>query len=499
MKKSYGMTLLRMLIGWHFLYEGLYKLVQPGGWSAEGYLRTSQWFAAPLFHTMDATPWLLKAVDLMNMWGLTLIGLALIVGVLVRPAAVAGVILLLFYYVAQPPFLAPSADGHFLWIDRNVVEAAALLAVLLVPSYGIGAYLAALPRRLFKRRLKKEKDNDAVVGKVASPGRRELLLSLSSLPVIGAFGYAFFRKHGPVWERENLKGKADAVTSATVKAFEFADIKDLKRPMDKFGQIGNLKLSRMLLGGNLIGGWAHARDLLYTDKLVKAYHSDWRIFRTFHMAEQCGMNAVLTNPSLMRVITDYWKKEGGKIQFISDCGHPDGLIKGAQFSVENGASAVYTHGGVSDGWAKKGEYKKFEETLAAMRKLGVPAGIGAHRLETVKGCVEHGIIPDFWMKTLHRTEYWSARTEDGYYSKDNVWCLDPDEVAAYMETLAQPWIAFKILAAGALKPEQAFPYTFKSGADFICVGMYDFQVVDNVNLVNTVLDSKIDRKRPWRA
>jgi uncharacterized membrane protein YphA (DoxX/SURF4 family) len=488
-----------MLIGWHFLYEGLYKLVQPGGWSAEGYLRTSQWFAAPLFHTMAATPWLLKAVDLMNMWGLTLIGLALIVGVLVRPAAAAGFILLLFYYVAQPPFLAPSADGHFLWIDRNVVEAAALLAVLLVPSYGIGSYLAALPRRLFKRRLKKEKEDDAVVGRVASPGRRELLLSLSSLPVIGAFGYAFFRKHGPVWERENLKGKPDAVTSATVKAFEFADIKDLKRPMDKFGQIGNLKLSRMLLGGNLIGGWAHARDLLYTDKLVKAYHSDWRIFRTFHMAEQCGMNAVLTNPSLMRVITDYWKKEGGKIQFISDCGHPDGLIKGAQFSVDNGAAAVYTHGGISDGWAKKGEYKKFEETLAAMRKLGVPAGIGAHRLETVKGCVEHGIIPDFWMKTLHRTEYWSARTEDGYYSKDNVWCLDPDEVAAYMETLEQPWIAFKILAAGALKPEKAFPYTFKSGADFICVGMYDFQVVDNVNLVNTVLDSKIERKRPWRA
>ena len=495
MKRNVGMTILRMLIGWHFLYEGVFKLVQPGGWSAAGYLRMSKWFAAPLFHHIAETPGLLRAVDLMNMWGLTLIGLALLLGLLVRPAAFFGVVLLVFYYVAQPPFLAPSADGHFLWIDRNVVEAAALLAVMLIPSYGLGWYLEALPRKLFKRKLKSEDGGRGI----SSPGRRDLLMSLSSLPLIGAFGYAFFRKHGPVWERENLKAKVDATTSATVKAFDFADIKDLTKRVDKFGKIGDLKLSRMFLGGNLMGGWAHARDLLYTDKLVKAYHTDERVFRTFRMAEQCGMNAILTNPALMRVINDYWKKEGGKILFISDCGHKEGLIRGAQLSVENGASAVYTHGGMSDGWAKAGEYKKFEETLAAMRKLGVPAGIGAHRLETVKLCVEHGIFPDFWMKTLHHTNYWSARTEDGYYSKDNVWCLNAEEVADYMEKLEQPWIAFKTLAAGAIHPKEAFPYAFKAGADFICVGMYDFQVVENVNLFNTIMDAKIERKRPWRS
>jgi uncharacterized membrane protein YphA (DoxX/SURF4 family) len=494
MKKTSVMTALRMLVGWHFLYEGVWKLVQPGGWSAMGYLKTSQWFAAPLFHHIAETPALLRACDLLNMWGLTLIGLALILGLVIRPAAVCGVLLLAFYYVAQPPFLAPSAEGHFLWVDRNAVEAVALLAVALLPSYGLGESLAPWLRRLLKR---PAAGSD---GQVASLGRRELLMSLTSLPVLGAFGYAFFRKHGPVWERENLKGQAaDAVTSATVKSFDFADIRDLKKPLDTFGQIGNVKLSRMILGGNLMGGWAHARDLLYVDKLVKAYHTDARVFRTFRIAEQSGMNAILTNPALMRVINDYWKKEGGKIQFISDCGHPDGLIKGAQLSVGNGASAVYTHGGVSDGWAKNGDAKKFEDTLAAMRKLGVPAGIGAHRLETVKFCVERGITPDFWMKTLHHTKYWSAHPEAGYYSKDNVWCLDVDDVVTYMEKLEQPWIAFKILAAGALQPNESFPFAFKSGADFICVGMYDFQVVDNVNLVNEVLAGKIDRKRPWCA
>lgn len=496
MNKSVVVTVLRMLIGWHFLYEGLFKLAQPGGWSAAGYLRMSNWIGAPLFHHIAETPGLLRACDLLNMWGLTLIGLGLILGVLIRPAAVSGILLLAFYYVAQPPFLAGTGTGHYLWIDRNAIEAGALLVVVLLPSYGLGAPLLAWIRERFRPRT-----DPAAHGEpwLASRSRRELLLSLGSLPVLGAFGLTFFRKHGPIWERENLKSRTDAVTGATVKAFAFADIKDLKQPIEKFGRIGNLKLSRMFLGGNLIGGWAHARDLLYADQLVKAYFTDDRVFRTFQIAEQCGVNAILTNPILMRVINEYWKQVGGKIQFISDCGHKEGLIRGAQLSVENGASAVYCHGGVSDNWAKSGQFEKFEETLAAMRKLGVPAGIGAHRLETVKGCVEHGIVPDFWMKTLHHTKYWSARPEDGYFSKDNVWCLNLDETVAFMEKLEQPWIAFKILAAGAIHPNEAFKFAFKSGADFICVGMYDFQVVDNVNLVNTVLAGTIDRSRPWRA
>jgi len=492
MNKTFVMTALRMLIGWHFLYEGLYKLVQPGGWSAEGYLRTSQWFAAPVFHAMAATPWVLKTVDQMNMWGLTLIGLALLIGVLVRPAAFFGVVLLVFYYVAQPPFLAPSADGHFLWFDRNVVEAAALLAVMLVPSYSLGGYLASFPRRLFKRRMGK---GDS--GKIISPERRELLMSLSSLPVIGAFGYAFFRKHGPVWEVKNLKDKkADAVTGATVKSFDFADIKDLKKKLDKYGKIGNLKVSRMYLGGNLIGGWAHARDLIYVDKLVKAYHNDWRVFRTFRLAEECGMNTIMCHPSINRVVNDYWKKEGGKIQYIADCASNDlpGIIKRA---IDGGAHACYIQGGIMDGLVKDGKFDQIQQGLDLIRRNKLPAGLGGHRLETVKGCVDKGIVPDFWVKTLHRTNYWSARPD--VPQRDNIWCTNPDETIAYMEKLEQPWIAFKILAAGALKPQDAFPYSFKSGADFICVGMYDFQLVENVNLVTAVLDKEIERKRPWRA
>jgi hypothetical protein len=67
-----------------------------------------------------------------------------------------------------------------------------------------------------------------------------------------------------------------------------------------------------------------------------------------------------------------------------------------------------------------------------------------------------------------------------------------------MSNLDEPWIAFKILAAGSIPPEEGFRYAFENGADFICVGMYDFQIVDDVNIALDSLNG-LQRNRPWRA
>ena len=66
-----------------------------------------------------------------------------------------------------------------------------------------------------------------------------------------------------------------------------------------------------------------------------------------------------------------------------------------------------------------------------------------------------------------------------------------------MDSLPQPWIGFKVLAAGALRPQDGFRFAFEAGADFISVGMYDFHVVNNVNACVDILDSTITRKRAW--
>lgn len=76
--------------------------------------------------------------------------------------------------------------------------------------------------------------------------------------------------------------------------------------------------------------------------------------------------------------------------------------------------------------------------------------------------------------------------------------FDPDETVRYMETLEQPWIAFKVLAAGAIKPEDGLKYAFNSGADFVCMGMYDFQIVEDANHTLAAL-ANVQRARPWRG
>ena len=164
--------------------------------------------------------------------------------------------------------------------------------------------------------------------------------------------------------------------------------------------------------------------------------------------------------------------------------------------MEVGAVAMYCQGEMSDRYVQKGDFDSIAKGLELIRSYGKPAGIGAHLIETVQACKEHGIKPDFWVKTLHHHNYWSAQPQAEMH--DNMFCAKPQATIDYMNGLEEPWIAFKVLAAGAIQPNDGFKYAFDNGADFICVGMYDFQIVDDCNIA---LDSLANNKRvrPWRG
>jgi NAD(P)H-dependent flavin oxidoreductase YrpB (nitropropane dioxygenase family) len=90
-------------------------------------------------------------------------------------------------------------------------------------------------------------------------------------------------------------------------------------------------------------------------------------------------------------------------------------------------------------------------------------------------------------------------TESAHHGQyhDNMFCHSPEETVAFMQSVKVPWIAFKILAAGAIPPEEGFKYAFDNGADFICVGMFDFQVRQDAALARQAIVGARNRKRPW--
>lgn len=136
-----ALVLLRILIGWHFLYEGYYKLVLPAWtsngaplarWTSEGYVRAASGPFAKLFQRMiDAgwTPWLDNAVK----FGLLLVGLSLLLGLITRTGCWGALFLLTMFYLSGIPVSGAhqaGAEGAYLIVNKTLIEAAAVCALL---------------------------------------------------------------------------------------------------------------------------------------------------------------------------------------------------------------------------------------------------------------------------------------------------------------------------------------------------------------------------------
>lgn len=196
---------------------------------------------------------------------------------------------------------------------------------------------------------------------------------------------------------------------------------------------------------------------------------------------------------------------GGKMQWIAE-GHPspEDLRTNIKRSVDWGASAVYIQGAIGDKWLRQGHFGKLGECVDFIKSQGVPGGIGAHLLDVIVDAEASGFDADFYVKTLHHTNYWSSRRPDQQGDvvgnrEDNFWAKTPEKTIAFMKSVKKPWIAFKTLAAGAIHPSSGFKYAFEGGADFVCVGMFDFQVREDAIIAKKTVGEIGNRERPWLA
>lgn len=273
------------------------------------------------------------------------------------------------------------------------------------------------------------------------------------------------------------------------------------------GKIAGQEFSRLMLGGNLIGGYAHSRDLPYVSTLMRRYNTDAKIRETLELAESQGINVI--NTWVMqenKALFEHWKN-GGKMKWISQVRlDPAGGFSQAQRAIDEGAAGVHLTGDTCEGLLDQSKFEKVGESIQFIKARKRIAGVAAHDLRVIVECEKLKLPVDFYQKTLHSHEYYTAprETEKGACGDhDNSWCNDPQAVVDVMAKVKQPWIAFKILAAGAIQPRAAFPYAFNSGADFILVGMFDWQVEENAQFANRVYNivagSGSKRTRPWCA
>jgi thiosulfate dehydrogenase (quinone) large subunit len=155
MKNSYSnqqlisLTFLRVLIGWHFLYEGLVKFYNPG-WSSKPYLSGAIGPLAPIFKSMAGNDSVILLVDILNEWGLILIGLSLFLGLFSKAAKISAMILLLFYYLSYPPFANfgynEHVEGSYWVVNKNLIELASIIVLYLFPT----SHITGLDRFFFK-------------------------------------------------------------------------------------------------------------------------------------------------------------------------------------------------------------------------------------------------------------------------------------------------------------------------------------------------------------
>ncbi len=272
------------------------------------------------------------------------------------------------------------------------------------------------------------------------------------------------------------------------------------------GAIGKIKVSRLICGGNLINGYAHSRDLIYVSSLLKHYFTDEKILETWSLCEQHGINTMILfsgDPQAASLYQKY-RAQGGRIQYIAQIA-PDknDLNTEVLRARDAGAVGAFLVGNLGDAWTREDGLKLIGQLLSNIKAQGLIAGIAAHELRTVQAVEKAGLAPDFYMKTLHDTNYWSTRRPDQLqevidnYAADNYWCRDPKETIAFMSEVERPWIADKVLAAGAINPRSGFNHAFENGADFAAVGMFDFQIAEDVAAANAVLKTTQNRDRKW--
>jgi len=242
-------------------------------------------------------------------------------------------------------------------------------------------------------------------------------------------------------------------------------------------KLGKYDVGRLIIGANQFTGYPHAEPLKYAKELFAAYFTEEKIVETLAIGHDHGIDThiTLTDETCVKYLKRFERETGKRLQWIAQshwfrpkpAGRKDAL-EYIKLAADNGAIACFLQGAACDGLVRENNLSDMEHYFDAIRKHGMLAGLAGHLNQTIDVPIRAGVTPDFIMKTINTVDY-SSR--------------DPEKTTAMMAGIDLPWIAYKVLGAGRVEPEAGFRYAIEAGADFLNVGMFDFQVAENTELV----------------
>lgn len=265
-------------------------------------------------------------------------------------------------------------------------------------------------------------------------------------------------------------------------------------------KLGNLEVTRLIIGGNPFSGNSHISP--EKDEEMEEYFTVENIKRTLFRCEECGLNTMQMrgDKHIFRIVREY-RQEGGKMHWIAQTASEMLSFEGnVRQIIKYGADAIYHHGTLTDALFKAGEYQELKDRLTILRDTGLPVGLGTHMPEVIEYSEEHGWDIDFYIASVHNLSK-VDRVSSAVTGKANQGeSFDEEDRELMFRTIRatpKPCFAIKILASGrkcntSEEVKQAFVEAFTGikPIDAVIVGMFPKtkdQVYENARLVEEIL------------
>lgn len=237
--------------------------------------------------------------------------------------------------------------------------------------------------------------------------------------------------------------------------------------------LGTLQVTRLILGSNPFAGFSHQSP--ERDAEMRCWYTDDRIVETLFQAQELGVNAVVCrgDAHMVGCLRRYWRQGGSMLWIAQTAAEAETAIAGAQFCLDQGASACFIHGGVADHLVAQRRFAELEAATGLVKTAGVPVGVAGHVTEVFEWA-EQNLDLDYYMVSYYNPTPRHADPQHRPGADERFLSEDRDARVALIQRLQRPVIHYKILAAGRTPAAEAlaFAASHMRPTDAVCVGVF---------------------------